>query len=268
MKVPAPRFLTTEEVLSIHDELVEDFIRSNDPIEPSGIKSHHLLESAVARQHTSLGGELKYSDPVSNAASLCYGVCSNHPFHNGNKRTALVAMLCHLDRNGLTLTENVTQSELYSFMLKVASHHFAPRRRRADTADIEVGQMTQWLHGRIRQVKKGERFITYRELRVVLRKYGYELENPKGNAIDIVRYEWRRTWPLFGRKERIRHRCAHISYPGDKKVVGKSVIKSLRRACHLTEDDGIDSEMFYSGEASVDHFIAKYKKTLKRLARV
>jgi death-on-curing protein len=134
MKAPAPRCLTNEEVLSIHGELVEDFIRSNDPIEPSGIKSHHLLESAVARQLTSLGGEMKYSDPVANAASLCYGVCSNHPFHNGNKRTALVSMLCHLDRNGLTLTESVTQSELYSFMLKVASHHFAPRRKRCRAA--------------------------------------------------------------------------------------------------------------------------------------
>jgi len=79
---------------------VADFAGTGDPIAPPGVRSMTLLESAVSRQHTALGGRLKYADPVSSAATLLYGICSDHPFHNGNKRTALVAMLVHLDDTG------------------------------------------------------------------------------------------------------------------------------------------------------------------------
>ena len=91
--------LNVEEVLRIHDILVEDFLASNDPISPAGVRSEQLLESAVSRQWTGLGQILKYPTPVESAATLLYGICGDHPFHNGNKRTALVSMLAHLDKN-------------------------------------------------------------------------------------------------------------------------------------------------------------------------
>ena len=47
----------------------------------------HLLESAIARQDAGFAGQLKYPTAVVNAATLGYGLCLNHPFHNGNKRT-------------------------------------------------------------------------------------------------------------------------------------------------------------------------------------
>jgi hypothetical protein len=50
--------------------------------------------------------------------------------------------------------------------------------------------------------------------------------------------------------------------------VGKKVLKTVREACHLTEKDGYDSEMFYSAETSICKFIVKYKKTLNRLAKI
>lgn len=259
--------ISAEDVLNIHGRLTEDFAESQDPISPPGIKSLPLLQSAVGRQYTGMGSELKYNDPISNAATLCYGICLNHPFHNGNKRTALVALLCHLDKNDLTLTENVTQDELYSFMRKLAAHDFAPRLTRPDSSDVEVAKVTQWLRGRVRRVERSERRITYRELRVVLRKYNFELENPKGNGIDIVKYELKRKWPIFGPFVEVRTRCGHITYPGDKKVVGKDLMKRIRRMCRLTEEDGIDSATFYSGKTHLDQFITKYKGTLNRLAK-
>lgn len=102
--------------------------------------------------------------PLENAATLCYGVCCNHGFHNGNKRAALVSLLCHLDKNGLTLKEDVDHNELYSLMLKIASHKFAPKRTTHDTSDIEVAAIAAWLRKRTRKLKKGERVVTFREL--------------------------------------------------------------------------------------------------------
>src|SRR5579863_10343234 len=91
--------ITSDEVLFIHNRLVEDFAASNDPISPPGIRSIALLESAVGRQHVAIGDILKYPTIHENAASLLYGLTCDHPFHNGNKRTALVSTLVHFDKN-------------------------------------------------------------------------------------------------------------------------------------------------------------------------
>jgi death-on-curing protein len=76
--------LTAEDVITIHERLVEDFAGSKDPIAPAGVRSMALLESAVGRQHTGLGETLKYPRAIDNAATLTYGVCCDHAFHNGN----------------------------------------------------------------------------------------------------------------------------------------------------------------------------------------
>lgn len=115
------RTLTATDVITVHETLARDFALTADPISPPGVRSNHLLESAVARQDVSFGNALKYPDPVANAATLAYGICCNHPFHNGNKRTALVSMLVHLDRNKLALYQS-NQDELYELMISVADH--------------------------------------------------------------------------------------------------------------------------------------------------
>jgi len=260
--------LAYEDVLNIHEVLVKDFSCTPDPIEPPGIRGNgDLLQSAISRQHVGFGAQLKHPDALSNAATLCYGVCCNHAFHNGNKRTALVALLCHLDRNGLTLQENITQDELYSFMLKIAAHRFAPKKPRYDSSDIEIEEIKRWLHRNTRKIKKGERVVTFRELRKILREFDIELENPQSNYIDVVRYKLKRKG-LFGPKERVGTRIAHIGYPGEGMEVGRHQLKIIRDQAGLTEKDGYDSEMFYSAQTSIDRFIMRYKGTLRRLAKV
>lgn len=262
------RTLTFDDILAVHNVLVADFASSPDPIEPSGVRDDgSLLHSAITRQSVGLGSQLKYPDALSNAATLCYGICCNHAFHNGNKRTALVSMLCHLDRNGLVLQAEVGQDELYSFMLKIASHKFAPKKRTTDSTDVEVGEIRRWLHRHTRQISKGERVVTFRQLRQILHQYHVELENPKGNYIDVIRYQQKRKH-LFAKKEWIGTRVAHIPYPREGEVVGKKVLKGIRQQCGLTDADGVDSEMFYSAETAIDSFVLRYRGTLRRLAKV
>ena len=260
--------LSYEDVLNIHDVLVRDFETTPDPIQPPGIRGNgDLLQSAITRQHVGLGQQLKHPDPLSNAATLCYGVCCNHAFHNGNKRTALVALLCHLDRNGLTLKEEVTQDELYGFMLKIAAHKFAPKKPRHDSSDIEIEEIKRWLHKNTRQIRKGERVVTFRELRRILRQFDIELENPQSNYIDVVRYQMKRK-NIFSAKERVGTRIAHIGYPGEGVEVGRNALKIIREQAGLTEKDGYDSDMFYSAQTTVDKFVMRYKGTLRRLAKI
>ena len=259
--------LSAADVVAIHDVLAADFAAADDPISPAGVKSPHLLESAVSRQLTGFEGRLKYGTPSSNAASLTYGICCNHPFHNGNKRTALVSMLCHLDRNDLTFQHDVTHDQLYAFMIKVAAHGFANKGRRGDQSDAEVEEMTQWIKKRCRKVERGERVITFRELKAILTRYGFHFEDLRNNSVDLVRYQEESSW--FGlKKQRNRVRIMRMGYPGDGQVVGRNQLRDIRERTSLTERDGIDAQMFYAKERAADFFVQTYRGLLRRLARV
>jgi death-on-curing protein len=65
-----------------------------------GLRDSALLESAVAAPQATEGGEALLKDVVEIAAAYLYYLCSNHPFVDGNKRTALAACLVFLEANG------------------------------------------------------------------------------------------------------------------------------------------------------------------------
>lgn len=264
--------LTIDDVIHIHERLTLDAESSHDPISPPGVKNKDLLESAIARQMAGYGGYLKYEDPITNAATLCYGICSNHPLHNGNKRTALVALMCHLDKNGLTFSDKATQDNLYSFMLKVASHKLLVKNKSKklhDISDAEVQEMSNWIRKKTRKTQKGERSITYQEFEKILRQHNLYFENQKNNYIDIVKTETKIVKRGFFRKEEAqiqKVRIATIPYwPG--RTVGKVLIKSVRKQANLTHQYGIDSRLFYGEEHMPDDFIQKYKKVINKLAK-
>jgi len=113
-------------VLGIYAAITEDFANSPDPISPAGVRDRGLLESAVYRQETGFDGRLKYPHPRLSAASLANGLCCDHPFHNGNKRAALVSLLVPVDRNEYALS-GIDQKELYDTMIAIADHRFGIR---------------------------------------------------------------------------------------------------------------------------------------------
>ena len=269
------RTLSVEEVLQIHEYLVQDFAGSYNPLEPPGVRSISLLSSAVGRQFTSIKGQLKYPDALGNVATLVYGLCNDHPFHNGNKRTALVSMLVHLDKNKLVL-RRTRDKELFDLILAVAMHSIAltpiPRRKvRVDhpnstSSDEEVRAIKKWLEGRAERIRRGERQVTYRQLRSILEEHGYSLDNPKGNYIDIVKIE-EVIKGLF--KRRTEYRKMHIGkigYPSAGEFVPLKELKHARRLCRLTEECGVDSDSFYEQVDIIDSFINKYRTVLRRLA--
>lgn len=67
----------------------------------TGLGDRGLLESAVAAPRASFGGRPLILDPVEIAAAYLFYLCRNHPFVDGNKRTALAAALVVLSVNEL-----------------------------------------------------------------------------------------------------------------------------------------------------------------------
>lgn len=66
-------------------------------------------------------GQALFSDPIEVAAAYLFYLCSNHPFLDGNKRTALATCLVFLSHNGLLPQEDLNVDCWEAFVLDVAA---------------------------------------------------------------------------------------------------------------------------------------------------
>jgi death-on-curing protein len=85
--------LDTEAVLAIHAEVLAAHGGG------AGIRDKALLESAVAAPRASYAGEPLITNVIELGAAYLFYLCRNHPFVDGNKRTALAACLVFLQIN-------------------------------------------------------------------------------------------------------------------------------------------------------------------------
>jgi death-on-curing protein len=106
-----PRWLTVTVIHTMHGELVAEHGGS------SGVRDQGLLESALARPQNLLA----YGRPnlAEMAASYAFGIARNHPFVDGNKRTALMAAYVFLGLNGQRLV--APEAEAVVMMQELAS---------------------------------------------------------------------------------------------------------------------------------------------------
>jgi death-on-curing protein len=82
-----------EIVREIHAEALRKFGGSD------GARDENLLASAVLTPQSSFGGKSPYADLVEIAGAYLFYLCGNHPFIDGNKRTALMAAIVFLRLN-------------------------------------------------------------------------------------------------------------------------------------------------------------------------
>jgi death-on-curing family protein len=255
------RLLTRQEVEAIHWELVRDFANDADPIDPPGVRSSDLLESAVFRQHTGVGDAIKYPTAEMAGAALLHSLVHDHPFHNGNKRTALVSMLVLLDENSLMLT--CEEDELFRLVVRLAQHKVVQRGR--DLPDREMDYLAEWICANSRRVEKGDRAVQWRRLRQILAAYGCDISHV-GSRVNIERTLEEKT--RLGRIKRTTLRT-QVKYTDDGRDAQVHSLKKIRKDLHLDDEHGIDSQSFYRRpEAAASAFTVKYRKTLKRLARL
>lgn len=87
----------------------------------AGLRDEALLESAVAAPQTTMMGEPLFTDPVEIAAAYLFYLCRNHPFVDGNKRTALATCLVFLSENELLPNEKLDTDAWEDLTLDVAA---------------------------------------------------------------------------------------------------------------------------------------------------
>lgn len=97
-------YLSIDDVLGIHQDSIDAFGGSH------GIRDRGGLESAVMRPQSGY-----YADVIAEAAALWESLSQNHPFVDGNKRTAIASMAAFLAINGIQL--HAEQMATYRFMM-------------------------------------------------------------------------------------------------------------------------------------------------------
>lgn len=104
-------WLLPEALLAAHDEQLAEHGGA------TGLREANLFESALARPQNLAVYETP--DAAALAAAYAFGLAKNHPFVDGNKRTALVALETFLVLNGFEL--NASDGECVMAILRLAA---------------------------------------------------------------------------------------------------------------------------------------------------
>jgi death-on-curing protein len=155
-------------VLGIHDRQLAEHGGQG------GVRDDGLLESALARPQQLYA----YGDPAPDladlAAALAYGLARNHPFLDGNKRTAAVACETFLELNGATLEAD--DLDLYPVYLALAEGKLAER------------EFAAWLRERVRTRGRGaahEPRAAYRAKPRAARTRRARLKRPRKKLVEF-----------------------------------------------------------------------------------
>ncbi len=105
-----------------------------------GVRDRELLSSALAMPSTSFEGKYLHKDLYDQAAAYAFHICQNHPFIDGNKRTALAAALVFLSLNGIELDD--PNEALYELMMNVSSKR---------TGKVDIAAEFRRLHSKRRK---------------------------------------------------------------------------------------------------------------------
>ena len=128
---PEPRWLQRLVIDAVH----HDMITTHGGL--PGLRDESLLESALARPRQVLAYNVD-ADIAALAAAYAYGLARNHPFNDGNKRVAFMAMAVFAELNGLEF--DAPEAEVVDVMLSLAA------------GGLEEEQLADWLRARLTEI--------------------------------------------------------------------------------------------------------------------
>ncbi|HEV8539804.1 MAG TPA: type II toxin-antitoxin system death-on-curing family toxin [Nitrospiraceae bacterium] len=122
-------FLSLDDVLLLHADTIE--MDGGLP----GVRDNGLLDAAVAMPRQQFGGEFLHEDIAAMAAAYLFHISQNHPFLDGNKRTAVMAALVFLRVNSVKRLPAPNELEVVT--------------RRVAAGEMTKDELTKWLRKQI-----------------------------------------------------------------------------------------------------------------------
>lgn len=107
------RFIPESVVLAIHDDQIRLYGGSY------GVRDDVAIDASLHMPQATFNGEYLHTTIFAMAAAYGFHLCQNHPFIDGNKRTAGMVMFTFLQLNGIE--PGVSEADYYTVMMSVAS---------------------------------------------------------------------------------------------------------------------------------------------------
>jgi death-on-curing family protein len=237
-------YLNCEDVLDAHYLICDHFLKLGEGIAGFGPKDFGLLSSAVSRQLSSAFGSFIYEDFWDIASSLIFGLINDHPFHDGNKRTAFLSSVFFMLEHGYVPSVDITEVE--DFTVEIADFKAVHGRH------MEVTEISPRFKRMFRKLDNRMSYIvTFRELNNLLRQHGCSIANPDGNFINVYKGETR---------------VSQIGFPDWGSEVSRAAISTVRKSTGLVPENGVDAQVFFKGADPLSKLIGDYEEPLRRLA--
>jgi death on curing protein len=166
----------------IHDALVMKLWAGSDPIAEGEYRDTKLIESAVSRPFQSAFGQDVHPTLIDKSVALFHSLIANHPFYNGNKRTAVIAFDHFLMANAhFSAADNL---EMYSLAERIAAYKERGLSQDESLAEIREAVMKNIIPTSffIDELGKNPQFLNYHS---VLMDLGKILrEDPRNVLLD------------------------------------------------------------------------------------
>ncbi len=128
------RYLTARQLLLIHSRLLDENGGS------AGVRDQGRIESVIAAPKQIVFGEEQYKTVFEKAGTYIRNIIKDHPFVDGNKRTAMLTGLVFLENNNYVLT--FKKGEVERMAIEIA------------TQKMEISEIAKWLGQHSTQLKK------------------------------------------------------------------------------------------------------------------
>lgn len=112
------KWLEPEDFEFLCFDLARELMTSQEPIPDYSTRDNGLLESSLGAPKQTFENTLLYPSLEKQASILFYSLIKNHPFRNGNKRVAVMALLAFLSLNKKWI--NIPPLTLYDIACKVS----------------------------------------------------------------------------------------------------------------------------------------------------
>lgn len=110
--------ISEADVLLLHEFSILDYGGSKE------IRDRNLLLSAIARPFQTFDGKELYGTPIEKAAALGESLIINHPFVDGNKRTAFLAMIALLKEYGINIFAEPLSAYEFVILMSTGENKF------------------------------------------------------------------------------------------------------------------------------------------------
>jgi death-on-curing protein len=121
--------LNLDQLLEIHTLLINETGGANE------LRDLGRLEAAIATQTQNVFGQELYQNEIEKSAAIIRSIIADHPFVDGNKRTAVLAGLTFLNINNIKI--ELSKGELEDFAVKIA----------VEKLDISI--ISSWLSSKV-----------------------------------------------------------------------------------------------------------------------